>query len=80
MLIHLCAKYCISICKRTKSHGTKRDVLSSKTPYIDLDVKGQRLDGIIDMRNTSSHGDRPMFQCQSKQKLQVGHEDMSRTL
>ena len=42
-LIHLCAKYCISICQRTKSHGPKQDVLSSKTPCIDLEVKGQRL-------------------------------------
>ena len=80
ILIHLCAKYCISICQRAKSHVPKRDVLSSKPPCIDLEVKSQRLVGIIDMCNTSSHADRLMFQCQSKQKLQVGHEDMSKTL
>ena len=64
ILMHLCAKYCISICQRAKSHVPKRDVLSSKPPCIDLEVKSQRLVEIIDMCNTSSHADRLMFQWQ----------------
>ena len=42
---------------------------------FDLEVKSERRIRIMNVRDTLSHGDRPMVcQCQSKKKLQGGHE------
>ena len=46
--------------KANRSYGT--DTKSCQKPYkFDLDVKRQCRIGIMNVRDTSSHGDRPIF-------------------
>ena len=61
MVIDPCAKYGMPVSNQKLVMGQTRKHMS-KTPIIDLVVKGQCRFGIINVRDTSSHSDTPMYQ------------------
>ena len=80
MVIDPCAKYDMT----AKANRSFRSVMkTNQKPYkFDLEVKGQCRIRIMNVLDTSSNGDiahvpNMVCQCQSKQKLLVGHKDMT---
>ena len=61
MLIDPCAKYGMPVSNQKLIMGQTRKHMS-KTPIIDLVVKGQCPFRIMNVRDTSSHSDTPMYQ------------------
>ena len=60
LVIDPCAKYRIPMSKQTEIQVGYEH--TTKTYKFYLEVKGQRCIMIMNVRNTSSHGDKPMCQ------------------